>query len=226
MSIGTAPDSPVQDIRVSVAAATGDGAVHVIRVDGTIDTLTSDELDTVLGTLVRQGQYRLVVDLAGVRYVSSAGWGVFVSRLRQARESGGDIKLARMTPAVRDVYDLLEFEGILHHSDQLDAAVAQFGGNGHGGGVPRTAASAGGLSVAQPVSMNAMLASLETSVLQLIGEDPFYTVGELRTHLTGAGHSRARRWAIICVLWRHRLLGRRRRLEYYRRRRTEGSATG
>jgi anti-sigma B factor antagonist len=214
--------SRANDIRISVATADGNDAVQVVRVDGTVDTLTAGELDSVLGALTRQGRCRLVVDLAGVRYLSSAGWGVFISRLREARAGGGDIKLARMTPPVREIYDLLEFAGVLHHFEQLDSATAQFGG-GNGGGSSDTglvSQADSRLETASPLSRpsSSPLPSLETTVLQLVQEDPFYTIGELRTHVLAIGHGRVSWWTIVRVLWRRRLLGRNRRLAHYRRR--------
>ena len=201
-----------------------------MRVDGTVDTLTSGDLDTVLGTLVRHGRCRLVIDLAGVRYVSSAGWGVFVSRLREAREGGGDLKLARMTPPVREIYDLLEFEGVLHHFERLDGAIAQFGGgNGRGAnGGSATARPEHGPGEGEPVSQppRAARPSREAAILQLVREDPFYTIRELQANLLAAGHPRVNRWVIRRVLWRHRLLLRRQRLEYYRREATSHDTGG
>ncbi|MBI3871658.1 MAG: STAS domain-containing protein [candidate division Zixibacteria bacterium] len=207
-------------LHLSVAVGTADTGIHVIRADGVIDTLTCSELDMVLGQLLRQKYTRLIVDLAGIHYISSAGWGVFVSRLREARQDGGDIALARMTPPVRDIYDLLEFEGVLHHFDRLDAAEAHFG-NGNGskgkshfsGTAPAPPAPSLPPSVPSPV-----VASLEDAVVQLVLEDPFYSIREMKERLREIGAYPAGRWAICAALWRRHLFRRRSRFHYYRRR--------
>jgi len=62
-----------------------------------------------------------------VEYISSAGWGIFISEIREIREHGGDLKLAGMIPDVREVFDLLEFENILQSYTDADLAVASFG---------------------------------------------------------------------------------------------------
>jgi hypothetical protein len=62
-----------------------------------------------------------------VEYISSAGWGIFISEIREIREHGGDLKLAGMVPDVKEVFDLLEFENILQAYTDSDLAVASFG---------------------------------------------------------------------------------------------------
>lgn len=215
------PTSIPGGLRLSVAPSTAQKDVFVVRVDGTVDTLTADELDNVIGTLVRQKRTRLVIDLAGAQYISSAGWGIFISRLREAREGGGDLKLARMTAPVRDVYNLLELEGVLLHFDGLDAAEAHFqGGNGHGRAavarpVPAPVAPSAPATPAAPAAPAPQ--TLIDALRQLILEDPFYSTGELRARLAETGSFRAGRWAIFRALWSAGLALRHQRFRYYRR---------
>jgi anti-anti-sigma factor len=208
--------TPQSGLRVSVAPSAAHKEVFVVRVDGSVDTLTADDLDNVISTLVRQKRTRLVIDLAGAHYISSAGWGIFISRLRETREGGGDLKLARMTAPVRDVYDLLELDGVLRHFDRLDLAESHFnGGNGHEStvavlpSVTPKASDTGAHAVAP--------ASIENALRQLVVEDPFYTLGELRRRLTETGFPHAGRWSIVRSLWSMGLVFRHQRFRYYRR---------
>jgi anti-anti-sigma factor len=209
--------APQIGLRVSVAPSAAHKDVFVVRVDGSVDTLTADDLDNVISTLVRQKRSRLVIDLAGAQYISSAGWGIFISRLRETREDGGDLKLARMTAPVRDVYDLLELDGVLRHFDRLDLAESHFNsGNGH----ERTITMLPGtVSKSSPASMDRTVApaSIEDALRQLVIEDPFYTVGELRGRLVEIGFPNAGRWLILRSLWSLGLIFRHQRFRYYRR---------
>lgn len=208
--------SPQSGLRVSVAPSAAHKEVFVVRVDGSVDTLTADDLDNVISTLVRQKRTRLVIDLAGAHYISSAGWGIFISRLRETREGGGDLKLARMTAPVRDVYDLLELDGVLRHFDRLDLAESHFnGGNGHEHNIASlptavSKASDSAIRVAAPASMG-------DALRQLVVEDPFYTIGELRSRLRDTGYPNAGRWTILRALWSMGLTFRNQRFRYYRR---------
>lgn len=204
-------------LRLSVAPSASHKDIFVVRVDGSVDTVTADELDSVIGSLVRQRRTRLVIDLAGAHYISSAGWGIFISRLREVREDGGDLKLARMTSSVRDVYDLLELDGVLRHFDLLDTAESHF----NGGKAQERAAVKPNRAVHPPAPATApppvAASSLEDALRQLIVEDPFYSLKELQGRLAEIGFPRTSRWTTWRALWSMRLALKSQRFRYYRR---------
>jgi anti-sigma B factor antagonist len=117
----------MKGIDVFVEEAVQNRGVSVLRVSGYVDTTTSPDLERRLQALLREKRYHVVVDLSKVEYISSAGWGIFISEIREIREHGGDLKLAGMIPDVREVFDLLEFENILQSYPEGDLAVASFG---------------------------------------------------------------------------------------------------
>jgi anti-sigma B factor antagonist len=117
----------MKGIDVYVEEAPQNRGVSILRVSGYVDTTTSPDLERRLQALLREKRYHVVVDLARVEYISSAGWGIFISEIREIREHGGDLKLAGMAPDVKEVFDLLEFENILQAYSDADLAVASFG---------------------------------------------------------------------------------------------------
>ena len=117
----------MKGIDVYVEEAPQNRGVSILRVSGYVDTTTSPELERRLQALLREKRYHIVVDLARVEYISSAGWGIFISEIREIREKGGDLKLAGMIPDVREVFDLLEFENILQAYTDAELAAASFG---------------------------------------------------------------------------------------------------
>ena len=117
----------MKGIDVYVEEASQNQGVSILRVSGYVDTTTSPDLERRLQALLREKRYHVVVDLARVEYISSAGWGIFISEIREIREHGGDLKLAGMAPDVKEVFDLLEFENILQAYTDADLAVASFG---------------------------------------------------------------------------------------------------
>jgi anti-sigma B factor antagonist len=122
----------MSDIKISVDTAgfpQVDGEITIVRVDGVIDTMTAHELEKVANSLLAQKRYKIVVDLGGVDYISSAGWGIFISNIREIRLNNGDIKLARMIPNVYEIFELLEFDSILRAFDNIEKAKADFGGS-------------------------------------------------------------------------------------------------
>lgn len=101
-------------------------AVSVITLRGTIETTNASGLEEMLERIVNEKCYRIVVDLGGVTYISSAGWGIFISEIKRIRRNSGDIKLAAMKTEVREVFDLLEFGNILKPFESTSDAVRDF----------------------------------------------------------------------------------------------------
>ena len=119
----------MKGIDVIVEQAGSRYQVAVVRVLGQIDTTTSHELERRLQYLLKDQQFEIAIDLSKVSYISSAGWGIFISEIRGIRESGGDLKLAGMTPEVAEVFELLEFHNILESYRTVEAAVEKFDRN-------------------------------------------------------------------------------------------------
>ncbi len=129
----------MEGIQVSVEKAGVNSHIAVIKVGGYIDTTTSAELEHALDSLLKAGTFDIIIDLGNVDYISSAGWGIFISEIKGIREKGGDLKLVRMIPDVYEVFELLEFHYILKAFDTIDEAVNDFAKGG--GALPRKPAN-------------------------------------------------------------------------------------
>jgi anti-sigma B factor antagonist len=100
----------------------------VVRITGSIDGLTADTLLTTLNEQVEQGSTRLVADLSGVDYTSSAGLRALLATVKTVRQQGGDFRLAAVHPPVYRVLELCGFTSILKLYGDVDTAVASFAG--------------------------------------------------------------------------------------------------
>ena len=120
----------MEGIQVSLEKVGPQRDISVIKVGGYIDTTTSAELEHSLSSLLKSNSYNIVIDLGNVDYISSAGWGMFISEIKGIRERHGDLKLVRMIPDVFEVFELLEFHYILKAFDTLEEAISDFDQNG------------------------------------------------------------------------------------------------
>ena len=111
---------------VSVEELDGPVRVAVISLKGTIEMTNASSLEDALRRLMARDQFRFIVDLSDVGYISSAGWGIFIGELKRIRHNSGDIKLVGMTPEVREVFDLLEFDDILDSFSDQGQAIKDF----------------------------------------------------------------------------------------------------
>jgi anti-sigma B factor antagonist len=116
----------MEGINVSFSRPEENADVSVLSVQGYVDTTTSAELEESLKRLLKKGRYNIVIDLGGVNYISSAGWGIFISEIKSIRENGGDLRLAAMIGDVFEVFELLEFQTILQSFDTVDEAVKSY----------------------------------------------------------------------------------------------------
>jgi anti-sigma B factor antagonist len=116
----------VDGIVVSVTTGAGGAGVSVLKVSGYLDTTTAGELETALYGLLERGAYKVVVDLSGVNYISSAGWGIFIGEIKRIRNHGGDLKLVGMVGDVHEVFQLLEFHSILEAYPTTQEAIDAF----------------------------------------------------------------------------------------------------
>ena len=98
----------------------------VIRISGSIDGLTADDLLIKLQALVAEGNVQLVGDLSKVSYTSSAGLRSLLAVLRDARSAGGDLRLAAVYAPVLKILELSGFTSILKVFDDVGSAIASY----------------------------------------------------------------------------------------------------
>jgi len=179
----------MKGIDVYVEEASQNRAVSILRVSGYVDTTTSPDLERRLQALLKERRYHIVVDLSSVEYISSAGWGIFISEIREIREQGGDLKLAGMIPDVREVFDLLEFENILKSYADATLAVSAFGQvtapASPAGGDPAHAGEASGAAPASaPTSQRSeVVLSDEDLVREIARQHPEYGLMRIQKEL-------------------------------------------
>ncbi len=100
--------------------------IAVLTVGGYIEFSTSDELDEILSRLINAGTFKIIIDLANVDYISSRGWSIFLSKIKEIRENKGDLKLIGLTEDVYEVYKVLEFFWFMKVYNSIDEAVEDF----------------------------------------------------------------------------------------------------
>jgi anti-sigma B factor antagonist len=120
----------MRSLEYNVEKVGANRSIAVLSLDGYVDSATSLNMDEAIDSILRQGIYCIVVDLTKVGYISSAGWGVFISKIKDIRENGGGLKIAGMRPDVRDVFDLLGFGHIIEAHDHVDEATGAFEASG------------------------------------------------------------------------------------------------
>ncbi len=84
-------------------------------------------LSDAVHELSKQGHKRILLNLAGVKYVDSSGVGQLVGTLTSARGQGVDLKLLNPVKQVQDLLRMTKLHTVFDVRNDEAAAVASFG---------------------------------------------------------------------------------------------------
>lgn len=100
-----------------------DPAFDLLSVSGEIDASSSIELDNAIISAVATPTTKLIVDLSGLDYISSAGLGVFISHLEDLRQKDKQLILSGLKENVFEVFRILGLEQIITIVPTKDEAI-------------------------------------------------------------------------------------------------------
>lgn len=87
-------------------------------------------LHQAIRCLVDEGKTKILLNLANVAYIDSAGLGEFISSYITLSNNGGEIKLIHLTEDLRDVMAITKLLTVFDVYDNEPEALASFTGHG------------------------------------------------------------------------------------------------
>lgn len=99
------------------------GVCAVVSVEGRIDTISAPDFEKQIIQLIDSGETTLVLDLAQLKYISSAGLRALLTAAKQAKACGGGLSCCAAVGVVRKVFDVSGFTSVLPVYDSLEAAM-------------------------------------------------------------------------------------------------------
>ena len=87
----------------------------------------SSQLRTKLKALLEGGNKKLVLDLAEVKYIDSAGLGALVAAFTSAQNQGAGMKLANLTKKFDEQLHITKLVTVFDVYDTVEEAVKSFG---------------------------------------------------------------------------------------------------
>src|SRR5262249_27689209 len=103
---------------------TRENAVVILGLTGRIDAANAGLLEENVLRLIDAGERRLVFDLAGVDYISSAGLRVFLVAAKRLRSADGMLALAGLQDRVCEVFEMAGLSSVLRVCRTRAEAVA------------------------------------------------------------------------------------------------------
>ncbi|MFQ6094026.1 MAG: STAS domain-containing protein [bacterium] len=104
-----------------------DGNVAVVSVSGNLmggpeTTAVHDKVREVVG----KGYKKLVIDLAGVKWINSSGLGVLMGSLTTMKNAQGEMKLANVSDRIQSLFMITKLVTIFETYESTDKAVGSF----------------------------------------------------------------------------------------------------
>ncbi len=90
------------------------------------NSLISDAVKEQLNNLFDRPNVRLILNLTGINFVDSSGFGVFLSVMKTANINRGQFKMCSINKEVMELIKLLQLQNVFEISDNLDDCLKSF----------------------------------------------------------------------------------------------------
>ena len=101
---------------------TNESDIAIIAIKGRLDAVTVPQLEEQLTRWFEQPGTKLIFDLDGLEYISSAGLRVFLATAKKMKARDGKMGMARLRENVKDVFTISGFIALIPAFDTLGAA--------------------------------------------------------------------------------------------------------
>lgn len=103
--------------------------VCVLDIDGpiTLGTDGSEKLGDKVRSLISSGERNVLLNLAGVAYIDSAGLGELVNSFQLVKKQGGSLKLVSVTKKLKDLLVITKLSTVFDVYETEAAALESYG---------------------------------------------------------------------------------------------------
>lgn len=89
------------------------GEVVVLRLHGRLDAASSPQIEKKINSIIEAGHFRLILNFAGVEYLSSAGMRLMLSVSKKLGHLEGKMVACSLHDEVMDVIKMAGFQEVL-----------------------------------------------------------------------------------------------------------------
>lgn len=96
----------------------------LLAVKGRVDSATAPKLSEALDAIVNEGRFKIVIDMVGLEYMSSAGFRALISAQRNCkRYNRGEVVLATVPANINSALELAGFTALFRIFPDVTTAV-------------------------------------------------------------------------------------------------------
>ncbi len=111
---------------VDINVQTTDASVTLVEAVGRIDSMNANQFGEALVSEIDKGRVQLVLDLAQVDYMSSAGLREIVKALKMVKRGDGDLRIAQPSGRVLEVLEMAGLDTILQIFPSQEKALQSY----------------------------------------------------------------------------------------------------
>ena len=102
--------------------------VVIVRFDNIdrFNDLITEPVKEELKSLFNKPDTRLILNLEGIRFIDSSGFGVFLSILKTANNNHGQFKLCNIETEVMELFRLLQLHNVFEIHNNLEECISSF----------------------------------------------------------------------------------------------------
>lgn len=100
--------------------------VQFISVAGVLDLHTIEEFDNRLKSMLKGGNYNVVLDLSKVNFISSIALGPMITTLARNRMCGGDLKLCSLPSNIYRIFSFIGLVKLFRIFENSEEAIQDF----------------------------------------------------------------------------------------------------
>jgi anti-sigma B factor antagonist len=88
-----------------------------------IDALITEDIRERISKVFDISNSKVIIDLKGVEYIDSSGFGCFLYAMKTARNSYSVLKFANPEPGIMDLFRALHLHTVFHICDDLESCI-------------------------------------------------------------------------------------------------------
>jgi anti-sigma B factor antagonist len=100
--------------------------IWILKPNGSMDAHTSPNFKSKLEAGINSGKSKIIIDMQGITYLSSAGAGALLAGLTACKKKSGELRLCSFQAAVRDAFEVMGFSKAFKVFIDLEKALEGF----------------------------------------------------------------------------------------------------
>ena len=88
--------------------------VVVVKMRGKLDTNTTPSAEDSISALCDSGATKMLISLAELDYISSAGLRLLLATAKKLKATGGELRVCSLNKTVQEVFEISGFDSILN----------------------------------------------------------------------------------------------------------------